>query len=316
MDDVLTQNHLGQWPLALPCVQSVRSRSPYMNVYKLHKHTDNFLFRTGATYLGRMLKLANRQMWAATCLLTALQVKALFTQDCSQTHCTPQVLLDSEGELYCWILVGWTYRAPWEPWSCMSVPWSLPHLLSVLPPTRGTPGSLGLAPRSPLLHQSNCQYHNQVLPHKEVHHQSPGSCCCSFCRKITRKTGCHQRRVCSLGVRASNRDIRFLGSILALLNKTWDGTKKDPVCLFVCFTICKTKSDTSLPHRQTTLFLLSLLFLLLTQKQSALYTDNTIPALRHLQGYRSWNIVDEEVFSFLKVAGLIIIHLVVVPHLV
>ena len=99
----------------------------------------------------------------------------------------------------------------------MSVLWSLPHLLSLLPPTRGTPGSLGLAPRSHLRHQSNCQYYNRFLPHKEVHHQSPGCCCCSFCRKITKETGCHQRRVCCLGVRASNREMRFLGSVLALL---------------------------------------------------------------------------------------------------
>lgn len=144
-------------------------------------------------------KLANRQTWPVTRLLTALQVKALFTQGCSRTHCTPQALLNAEGEPYCWMLAGWKCRALWEPWSCMSVPWSLPHLLSPLLPTRGTPGSPGLALRSPLRHQSNCQYYNRFLPHKEVHHQSPGCCCCSFCRKITRETGRHQRRVCSLG---------------------------------------------------------------------------------------------------------------------
>lgn len=139
-----------------------------------------------------MLKLANRQMWAVSHLFTALQVKALFTQGCSRTHCTPRVLLNTEGEPYCWMLVGWMCRAPWEPWNCMSVPWLLPHLLSLLPHTRGTPGSLGRTLRSPLRHQSNCQYYNQFLPHKEARHQSPGCCCCTFCRKTTRKTGCHQ----------------------------------------------------------------------------------------------------------------------------
>lgn len=164
-----------------------------------------------------MLKLANRQTWAVIRLLTALQVKALFTQGCSRTHCTPQALLNAEGEPYCWVMVGWKCRGPWEPWSCMSVPWSLPHLLSLLPPMRRTPGSLGLVQRSSLHHQSNCQYYNRFLPHKEVHHQSPGCCCHSFCRKIRRETGCHQRRVCSLRVRASNREMCFPGSALALL---------------------------------------------------------------------------------------------------
>lgn len=99
----------------------------------------------------------------------------------------------------------------------MSVLWSLPHLLSPLPPMKGTLGSLGLVPRSPLRHQSNCQYYNRFLPHKEVHHHSPGCCCCSACRKITRETGRQQRRACSLGVRGSNREMHFLGSILPLL---------------------------------------------------------------------------------------------------
>lgn len=167
--------------------------------------------------MGGTLKLANGQTQAVTHLLNALQVKVLFTQDCSWTCCTPQVLLNAEGDPYCWLQVGWRHRAPWEPWSCKSVPWSLRHLLSFLPPMRGTPVSLGLALRSPLHHQSNCRHYNQFLPHKEVRHQSLGCCCCSFCRKITRETGRHQRRVCSLGVRASNREMCFLGSILALL---------------------------------------------------------------------------------------------------
>lgn len=216
----------------LPCVQSARSCSRYIYVYKFHKHTVSFPCRTGATHLGRVLKLASRRIQAVAHLLTALRLKALLTQGCPQTHCTPRAVLNAEGEPYCWMLAGWQCKAPWEPWSCKSVLWSLPHLLPLLPPMRGTPGSLGLAPRSPLHHQNNCQYYNRFLPRKEVHHQSPGCCCCSFCRKITREIGCHQRRVCYLAVRARNKKIHFLGSILALLMEHKMALSKI-LCVFV-----------------------------------------------------------------------------------
>lgn len=189
-----------------------------MCVFKLHKHTVIFPLRTGATHLGRVLKLANRQTRAVTHSLAALQVTALFTQDCSRTHCRAQALLNPEEELHCWVPAGWKCRAPSEPWSCMSVLWWLPHLLSRLPPTRGTPGSLGLAPRIPLRHQSYWQCHNQSLLHKEVHHQTPRCCCCTFCRETTRETGCHQRRGCSQG-NSKQQGNAFPGFSLGSVNK-------------------------------------------------------------------------------------------------
>lgn len=51
-------------PSSLPCEESSRRHSQYIHVYRSHKHKDNFQCRTGARHLGRMLKLANRQIRA------------------------------------------------------------------------------------------------------------------------------------------------------------------------------------------------------------------------------------------------------------
>lgn len=253
----------------------------------------------GTTHLGRVLKLANRQAWAVSDFLAPLQVTALLTQDCSRTHCTAQVLLNPEQELCSWVLAGWKCRAPSEPWSCMSVLWSLLHPLSRIPHTRGTPGSLGLAPRIPLHHQSYWQCHNQSLLHKEVHHQTPGCCYCTFCRKITRETGCHQRRGCSQGEEQATGKCFFWVQPW-LCNKGWGGTKQAQVCLCVCLTneSDKMKSGTHWPLRSKALLFPSLLLLLLRQKQSALHTDNTILALRHLQRLQKLKYSREEGIQF------------------
>ena len=66
-------------------------------------------------------------------------------------------------------------------------------------------------------------------------------------------------------VKARNKEIHFLGSVLALLMKHE----------------CKMKSDIYLPQRRNTLILLLLLLLLM---QNALYTHNTVLASRHLKG--------------------------------
>lgn len=272
----------------------------------------------GATHLGGVLKLANRQTWAVTHFLAALQVTALLTQDCSQTHCTAQELLSPEEELCCWVLAGWKCRAPSEPWSCMSVLWSLLHLLSRLPHMRGTPGSPGLVPRIPLHHQSYWQCHNQSLLHKEVHHQTPGCWYCTFCRKTTRESGCHQRRGCSQGEEQATREMLILGAALALLIRD-EVVLSKPMCVFVSISpmrVIKWRvvlTDLSgvkhyYSHHN---------YCYCLDRNRVLYIQ-AIPFLPWgiYKGYRSWNITEKKVFSFQKVAGLIIIPLAAVPHLV